>query len=239
MAISLKKQTQTLNSEPTQPVQQVISLSDFDDASLIAELSGRLSCEGLPSEIVISNGYLSADETLRKKNAVTELSVKDSHFSSFTMLFGKLPVFRYTLMDGTICELNTIQLVNLLKSNSADFKDTLKNPYLIAGGIDFNYEPIGKSLSAENTDNSALRTEFKALLDVWSTDEFKADIVKNGRKPDQFRVNINHGILSELYPEKLRYHVMTVLIQHGLEFLEFIRDDDDKILTVVAKKLKD
>jgi hypothetical protein len=206
---------------------------------LINTLIESLSISGTPSEVLLSAGLLPSDESKRKTNATKELVVKDSHFANFEFPLGKTIVFSYTDQTGVKVNLNAIQLVYLLKNNQASYKDTLQNEYLIKGGIDFGYEPIGATLPMNNGDNSALKLEFKAIIETFSTDKFAADVCKNGRKPDQFRLSVNHDVLTSLYPEKLRYNVMQSLFSNGLEFLEFIRDDDDKIITVIFKKFKD
>lgn len=220
-----------------QPTNQPLTQDEINN--LNATLINSLIVSGTPSEVIESLGYLPAEVDKRKSPAIKELACKDAHFSNFTFLFGELPVFSYTMIDGAQVSLNAVQLVYLLKNTQADYKDTLKNSYLIGGGIDYSYEPIGATLTAQSADNSALRVEFAALLATFSTDNFKADIVKNGRKPDQYRLSVSHDVLSTLWPEKLRFNVMQTLFSFGMEFLEFIRDDDDRIISIVIKTVKD
>jgi len=224
----------------TQKVSNVAPLSEDEVNNLITALEQSLSISGTPTEAILQCGLLPEKEESRKTFAKKELDVKDAHFKSFSFPFGKTPVFSYTTMDDETVHISAPQLVYLLKNNGAGYKDTLTNEYLKKGGIDYSYEPIGATNTPAQGDNSALRAEFSDLLTALTVpDQSAPDIVKNGRKPDQFRVLVSDAALKSMFPDKFRSKVMSLLAQHMCEFLEFIRDDDDLIIGIVVKRIKD
>lgn len=231
--MSKQNQTNDVTNDQTNDV-------TITDERAINYLMSKYGVNGTPSELCQGLGFISNDPEKVKTAAKKELAVKDATFTSFEFPLGKLPIFSYIGMDGVKVSLSAPQLVFLLKNSQAGYSDTLTNAYLVKGGIDYGYEPIGATQTVNTSDNSALRAEFKTVLDGLTVPDCTTpDIVKNGRKPDQYRILVSDKALKTLFPDKFKSRVMSFLAQNLFEYLEFIRDDDDIIIGIVVKKIKE